>query len=179
MGLSLLKTCEELPVSLVEAKVFLRIDTDEEDMLLQNLIETSVQAVEAYTSCALLTQTWRFTTTGAHAQRLSDQGYIHEGLRSSSSQRCSGIELPKMPFKGLIGSPMICRELPIPEVDAEENEVDGTAVQRYRLDTSSRTARLHVQDGMFDEKSYLVVDFIVGYGDTPEYVPAPLRQGVL
>ena len=57
MGLSLLKTCEELPVSLVEAKVFLRIDTDEEDMLLQNLIETSVQAVEAYTSCALLTQT--------------------------------------------------------------------------------------------------------------------------
>ena len=74
---------------------------------------------------------------------------------------------------------MICRELPIPEVDAEENEVDGTAVQRYRLDTSSRTARLHVQDGMFDEKSYLVVDFIVGYGDTPEDVPAPLRQGVL
>ncbi|MCP4924068.1 MAG: hypothetical protein GY915_08595 [bacterium] len=178
MGLSILKACEALPVSLIEAKVFLRIDTDEEDFLLHTLIETAAQSVEAYTSCALLTQTWRFTTTGSHALRLSDLGYVSEGIRHSSSNRTTGIELPKTPFKGLVGNPIVCRELPGIEEENHEN-IEGNVAQRYRLDTSSRTARLHVKDTIFDEISYLLVDFVAGYGDEPEDIPAPLRQGIL
>jgi uncharacterized phiE125 gp8 family phage protein len=47
------------PVSLAEAKQFLRLETADEDALIGALIATAVERCEDYTGRALITQTWR------------------------------------------------------------------------------------------------------------------------
>ena len=47
------------PVTLEEAKAWLKIETADEDTLLLRLIATARQMVEHYTSRAVLEQTWR------------------------------------------------------------------------------------------------------------------------
>ena len=48
------------PVTLDEAKLFLRIDTLDDDALLANLIMASRRVIELTTRTCLLQQTWRF-----------------------------------------------------------------------------------------------------------------------
>ncbi|MBI1239056.1 MAG: hypothetical protein GC199_06900 [Alphaproteobacteria bacterium] len=47
------------PVTLAEAKAFLRIETDAEDALVTALIAASREALEGWTGRALITQSWR------------------------------------------------------------------------------------------------------------------------
>ncbi len=51
----------EEPVSLAEAKAWCRIDTGDEDALLNALIATARLQVESLTGLALVTQSWRLT----------------------------------------------------------------------------------------------------------------------
>ena len=71
MSLTLLEqpVCE--PVTLSEVKVFLRLETLEEDTLLNNLIKTARQAIEAYTARSLICQSWRFQTSLAYCISIS------------------------------------------------------------------------------------------------------------
>jgi uncharacterized phiE125 gp8 family phage protein len=50
------------PVTLAEAKLFARIETSEEDLLIQALIVAARLRVEALTRRILVTQTWRYIT---------------------------------------------------------------------------------------------------------------------
>ena len=50
------------PITLEEAKIFLRIDTDEENTLLESLISAARQYAEKYTCRSFLTQEWELTT---------------------------------------------------------------------------------------------------------------------
>ena len=49
------------PLSLAEAKSWLRVDGSDEDALIQSLISSARQAVEAATNRLLITQQWRVT----------------------------------------------------------------------------------------------------------------------
>lgn len=49
------------PVTLAEAKAFLRVDTDDEDTFVESLITTSRLHIEAALDLALITQSWRLT----------------------------------------------------------------------------------------------------------------------
>lgn len=49
------------PVSLDDAKLYLRVDHDEDDDLIQSLIDSATTYVEEYTHRALVTQTWEIT----------------------------------------------------------------------------------------------------------------------
>jgi uncharacterized phiE125 gp8 family phage protein len=62
MALSLIEPPAEEPVGLAEAKAFARIDTAEDDWLVQSLIVAARLHVEAQTRSRLVTQAWRLTT---------------------------------------------------------------------------------------------------------------------
>ena len=49
------------PLSLAEAKSWLRVDGSDEDALIQSLISSARKAVEAATNRLLITQQWRVT----------------------------------------------------------------------------------------------------------------------
>ena len=48
------------PLSLDEAKHYLRVEHDDDDALIASLVSSGRNQVEALTRCGLLTQTWRF-----------------------------------------------------------------------------------------------------------------------
>ena len=50
------------PITLEEAKIFLRIDTDEENTLLESLISAARLYAEKYTTRSFITQTWEMRT---------------------------------------------------------------------------------------------------------------------
>lgn len=60
-SLRLTRTVEpaEEPVSLAEAKKHLRVDTSDDDTLVEGRIQTAREFVEGFTSRALITQTWK------------------------------------------------------------------------------------------------------------------------
>lgn len=47
------------PVTIADARAFLRISTDSEDDVLRRIIKTARELVEAETGLALVDQTWR------------------------------------------------------------------------------------------------------------------------
>lgn len=60
-GLVLVTPPAEEPVSLAEAKLYLRVDHTEEDALISALILTAREYVEMYTRRQLVTASWRLT----------------------------------------------------------------------------------------------------------------------
>lgn len=166
MSLTLLEhpACE--PVNLTEIKIFLRLETTEEDSLLSNLIKTARQAVEAYTARSLICQSWRFQTSLAYCLSISDDAYL-TGQKSRGSK---GLELPRSPFIQLLDKPKMI------------NDYGAHEISNYRLDTAGRVAKLHFsnfQANSFYDQGIIQIDFNAGYGDRPEQVPDPLRQAIL
>ena len=59
------------PVSLSEAKLFLRVDTDDEDDVVTRAISAARQACEQFLSAALLPQTWSYAVGQAGGCRVA------------------------------------------------------------------------------------------------------------
>ncbi len=70
MQLVCLQPPRQEPVSVGEAKQYLRIDHEAEDELLANLIQTARSAVEDFTQRSLMTQVWQLTITEQPSRRL-------------------------------------------------------------------------------------------------------------
>jgi hypothetical protein len=156
--------CE--PVRLSEAKIFLRIETNEEDELLGSLIRTARQAVEACTAKSLICQSWELKTSLAYCLSISDDNY----LTGHKSRGKRGLEIPRSPFIRLIEKPKLV------------NDYGTQEISSYRLDTAGRVARMHfskLHENVLYEQSIIQVQFEAGYGNTPENVPEPLRQAIL
>lgn len=60
MGLKLVAGPSEYPLTLVEAKAFLRVDHDEEDDLITLLLKAATQNAEQFLGRGLIDQTWDF-----------------------------------------------------------------------------------------------------------------------
>ena len=166
MSLKLLTPPRIEPVGLTETKVFLKIDGEEEDQFLTQLIKTARQAVEAFTARSLIIQSWSLEVNIAYCIALSDANYL-SGVRSRGDK---GLELPRSPFVKLIDKPMLV------------DDYGRREISSYRLDTAGRVAKLHfsfVDSLFFEPQGSIVIHFSAGYGDTPEDVPEPLRHAVL
>ena len=140
------------PILLDYAKVFLRVDTDDEDALIADLIRAARLRVESLINTALISRPRRFTST-----RLSAKGvFINQSA--------------------------------ITEVTAVRVIGGGVSVDIALASTSINLRCQPPVVTLKDRPSFasygenadtLEIDFIAGYGDSPEDVPMPLRQAVL
>jgi uncharacterized phiE125 gp8 family phage protein len=64
MATILLTPPEAEPLSVSDAKAYLRVETDDDDVLIASLIAAARSHVEAMGRCALLTQSWRLVLDG-------------------------------------------------------------------------------------------------------------------
>ena len=141
----------EEPVSLAEAKAFLRLDDTAEDGLVTTLIAAARIHVESVTSRAMLTQTWRLVLDAWPAQ--------------------GEVTLPIAPLITVnaawcydsAGEP---HEIAVPEIVAD------TAGSRIWLPSQTGAASLRMRQAV-------EVDYTAGYGDEGTDVPADLRQAML
>jgi uncharacterized phiE125 gp8 family phage protein len=138
------------PVSLAEAKAFLRIEHDDDDDVIAALISGARIYVEAQTRRALITQSWRLTRdawpqTGRIAVRPSplrslDAARVHDGQAEPIELDVAGF------FPDTAGSELVFAPWAMPQ--------------------PARTA------------AGIELDVTLGYGDAAIDVPEPLRQAI-
>jgi uncharacterized phiE125 gp8 family phage protein len=140
------------PVSLDEAKAFLKLETDADDSLLATLIAAARVAIETRTRRVLVSQAWRL--------------YLDDLPRAKS------VQLPIMPLISVdavtvydgTGEPIV-----LPATDYLADII--TEPPRLRFNVSAP-----IDAGI--EMNGVEIDFTAGYGD-PADVPEPLRMAVL
>ena len=140
------------PVTLAEAKLFLRVEHDDDDDLIEALIAGSRIHVEAQTRRALITQTWRLTRDA-----WPDNGRL-------------GV-LP-VPLASLVAARTY-------DAAGTAHTID-TAV--FTLDKASAPALLAFMPGALPAPGRaaagIEVDITAGYGASAASVPEPLRQAI-
>lgn len=152
MTIYLLAGPAEEPVSLAEAKAFLRLDDTVEDTLVTTLVTAARLHVEGTTARALIAQTWRLVLDCWPAER--------------------SVRLPVAPLMSLTAVTAYDEAATPHDLDVGQFDVD-VATPRLLV-----PAQL---DGMpaLRARQGLQVDYVAGYGADPEDVPADLKQAVL
>ncbi len=142
------------PVSLGEAKLYLRLDGTDEDPLIATLIAAARHLVEAASGRRLIGQTWRIVLD-AWPWRAGD-----------------GLRLPLSPVIAVTAARVIAH--------------DGTAVMAppgaLALDAAADPPTLRAlgpAPAPPRPQAGVEIDLRAGFGETPEQVPAPLRQAIL
>lgn len=152
MALVLTSAPEAEPVSVAEAKAHLRVDGAAEDTLIASLILTSRLHIETALGVALITQSWRY-----YLDRWPDT---------------RDVALPMRPLQSVDEARVI-------SADGDPTIVAGN---QYLVDTTSvppRLVRRAALPAPGQAARGIEIDFTAGYGDEPEDVPAPIRQGLL
>lgn len=160
MGLQTLGESPAAPVSLSDAKAWLRVGHGSEDAAINALISTATARVEAETGRAIITRNFRETLDSWSIRRLSGCG--------------SAFALAAAPAVSVEAVRTFSRAGEETLWDAEE----------YRVDTSADPGRLIARAPFaFPRPGRLAagieIDFTAGYGETSADVPPALIEAVL
>ena len=139
------------PLSLEDAKFFLRVDHDADDVLIGSLIAAARREVEIATRRVLVTQSWRIV--------------LH---RWPAARR---VVSPLNPLGTLVAA----------RVFDAEGEAQALDPGQFRLDTASVPGLIDFSGANVPAPGRVLagieLDVTAGYGD-PEDVPAPLLQAI-
>lgn len=138
------------PVTIADARAFLRIDTSADDDILQRLLATARELVEAKTGLALITQSWR--------------------LKIARWPRSGRIALYRFPVQMIEKVTVRDSDLNLIEIDPEDMYL-LLANRPHRLCFAKRSRAAGLTD--------ITVDFTAGFGSTPDKVPEALKQAIL
>jgi uncharacterized phiE125 gp8 family phage protein len=139
------------PITLAQAKAFLRVEHDDDDDVIAALIAGARIHVEAATRRALVTQGWRLTRDA----------------------------WPDAGFLAVLPVPLI--EVDAARVYRHDGTTLAIETDAFALDTVTAPARLIFARGALPapERAFagIEIDITCGYGE-PDDVPEPLRQAV-
>jgi uncharacterized phiE125 gp8 family phage protein len=140
------------PITLTQAKQFIRVEHDDDDDVVSALIAGSRIHVEAQTRRALITQSWRLTR----------DVWPETGC------------LPVLPVP--------LQTLDAVRVYKSDGSTLAVDVAAFAADKASAPARLSFMRGALPAPerpvSGIEIDVTCGYGDAPDDVPEPLRQAI-
>jgi uncharacterized phiE125 gp8 family phage protein len=144
------------PVSLDEAKAWLRLDSNDEDALLSALIVSARLTLESYTRRFYVTQSWRMTLD----------------LWPSATMSRKTFSVPLAPMQGVTA-------IRLYDADEVAQSVD---VGAYRASAASERGRIvfrepPAQPGRCADG--VEIDIVAGYGDAAHDTPEPLRRAIL
>lgn len=148
------------PVSLVEAKAFLRLDSDDEDTLVAFLISAAREVVEREIGLALLTQTVKETLDSfVSSGRLGNHGRSFRlGLQPVVSVSSVALRLA-------------------------DGSAETVAADDYFVLPGLDGRLVAAPDANFPnpkrEVGGIEITYIAGFGATSASVPAPIRQAIL
>ena len=141
------------PVSLTEAKSFLRITDSDDDALITSLITAVRQKAESWTRRSFITQTWTLWLD-----------LVPEGFN---------VPIPLSPLQSIT-------HIKSYDLANTASTFDST---NYLVDTASTPGRIALNDGQawpiaLRRINVLEVEFVAGFGDASS-VPESIKQGIL
>jgi uncharacterized phiE125 gp8 family phage protein len=140
------------PVTLETAKNHLKVDSNDDNLLITALITTARQLAEKETKRAFITQTWQMYLDSAPAE----------------------IEIPKPPLQSVSSIKVI-------DDAGNEDEVSSTYYDVDASENSPGRVRLKSGCSWPSYRGFasFIIEFKAGYGDDAESIPETLRQAVL
>lgn len=148
------------PVSVSDAKDWLRISHATDDALILSLIRAAREHVEARTGLALITQSWRERLEDWPRDRLSASGLA--------------VQLKRAPLVSVEAVRVRGRDGALTVWDPAEYRVETGEPGRL---VALLPFALPRPDGRAG--GGIEIEFTAGYGETPDGVPAPLRAAIL
>lgn len=162
------------PVSLSDAKAFLKVDTSDEDALITALIGTARRMCEEFTKRAFITQTWELVMdvfsnyeTAAEAEPSSIGRYFPPGITEGER----AIRLSRQPIQSITK---------IESADST-NTFSDVSASVYTLDTD--TGRILLNSGQvwptnLRQYSGVRITYVAGYGNAAA-VPSDIATAIL
>lgn len=144
------------PVYLQDAKSFLRIEHNDEDSEIWNLIVAARDACEQYTGRSLITQNWQVKYD--HFPRFCDYMNLYKGPIQSITT--------------------------LKEHDSAGN-TNTISSDIYHLTSKHNNGRITLKYNqiwsttVLQNRNGVEINYVAGYGDNPEDVPFMIRQGIL
>ncbi|MFG1454569.1 head-tail connector protein [Xanthobacter sp. V2C-8] len=146
------------PVSLTQAKAHLRVEHDEDDLYISELIDTATARLDGWSGIlgrALVTQTWRHDFPG----------WPEDGK----------LRLPLAPVLSVEGITYIAPDGAVQTLDASAY----TAPRADGLGPYVRLRQGHSWPATARDEDAVSVTFTAGYGATVAAVPADIRHAIL
>jgi len=142
------------PITLAEAKAYLRVDGADDDTLIGALIATSRLHIEAALGCALITQGW--------------------SLYRDDWPLRGPVRLPLSPLQSIDAVRLYA-------LDGSTTLLAQSSYQVDAIGTPPRMVRLPGSDWPKPGRPVngIEIAFTAGYGATPSAVPAPIRHALL
>lgn len=142
------------PVTVEQARANSRIDSDAEDDLVALWIQTAREHVEQTTRRSLITQTRRLALDAFPCGRR--------------------LLLPRGPIQSVTSITF----------DGPAADAQTFSSSNYRVDLDSEPARIALKSSaswpaVLDESAVIRIEYVAGYGDDAEDVPAALRSAIL
>ncbi len=147
------------PVSVSDAKDWLRISHAADDALILSLIRAAREHVETRTGLALITQSWRERLEDWPRDRLSASGLA--------------VQLKRAPLVSVEAVRVRGRNGDLTDWNSAEYRVETGEPGRLVAILPFALPRPDIRAGGIE------IDFTAGYGETPDEVPAPLRAAIL
>jgi len=170
-GLQVITAPSAQPLTLSETKSFLRVDTSDEDTLINALIQTARQFCEEYTGRALINTTFKLSLDGF----VESQVPIKEGLYTAPYLTFFKryIDLPRPPLVSITH---------IKTFD-DEDTASTFASSKYHVDTARNPGRVVLKDGEtwntgLRTANAVEITYVAGYGSSASDVPDPIKQGM-
>lgn len=153
LSLIVIKGSEHLPISVNDAKLFLKITHSEEDHLIQRMIEAASTSFESYTSKALLVKQWKATyATPTHVELFLPVRYVQKINSITLVTPCSSkYELQHKSFC-LIGDKVIFRTATMGELMEIQFEA-GIAYTPDELASDIQEALMEHVAHMYEHRS--------------------------
>jgi hypothetical protein len=162
------------PITLAEVKLFAKIDNNDEDPLLQNLISAARETAEKFTRKSFITQTIRLTLDMAYSdlERGLGQGVYDLPASALYGSLPSVIELPCYPVQS------------ITSVTTYNTANTGTVYSsdNYRLNSDGNRMVLNqnaVWPGDLRPIGAVEIVYVAGYGDTGKSLPQSIKTAML
>lgn len=166
-----------LPVAVADVKTYLRINTSDDDAMIQGFIEAATDIVEKYTGRKLITQTWQqFMDAFPQNSRLDalPEG-VTDGALSEYITGADSFELLLFPVQSVTH---------LKTYDGA-NTAYTMSSSEYFLDSSAEPARLALANDsswpttLLRTVNGIEVQFVVGYGLSGTSVPYGLKQAIM
>lgn len=168
------------PVTLAEAKTFLRVTGSDEDALITSLITASTRKVENYINRFLITQTWDVVMDHIPLLQRDSRDYPGredwwDGVRelpvSEVRKEPDFIILPRGPIQSIEG------------FTTYNIDDTGTAFTDFNVDIASDSARVYLKNGKFwptnlRDRNAIEISVKYGYGDDEADVPSDIITAI-
>ncbi|MDR1475238.1 MAG: head-tail connector protein [Holosporales bacterium] len=163
MSLKLLQKPESEPVGLDEIKIFLRLEHELDDNLLNILITTARELVEKFLGRSLITQKWQYKTRMEVCGNSIQTWNVVENCPFAMN---INIILPNAPIVEV--TDLICNGTKIEESGFKLVHIDDREILSLQVKQSIATQTLDI-----------LTEYVAGYGEQAEDVPSTVRLAIM